>query len=250
MFLNQDFLLAHLQKLNQESLLNFLQQLLFVAPRLRVHFDNALNTAGEFCTQISRDPITYDIVEIYEPKVNRGLLETSGIDTQVNWSTGMLSGDLVVDLTWTHMLENSFQETSYGTLFDCAGRFGWPCRSGSGTTFPSDRIYANLNYASGNYSVFLNWLWIGGTDNAAPLASGSFGFPDPDLAVPTVSAKNYVDLGFGYRFSDNIVARLTIANLTATSPAFMADAGSTGNTDPGMYDLFGRSYTLSFSLQY
>ena len=68
--------------------------------------------------------------------------------------------------------------------------------------------------------------------------------------MPTVSAKNYIDLGFGYRFSDNIAARLSIANLTATSPAFMADAGTAGNTDPGMYDLFGRSYTLSFSLEY
>jgi outer membrane receptor protein involved in Fe transport len=210
-----------------------------------------LNTAGEFCTQISRDPITYDIVEVYEPKINRGLLETSGIDTQVNWSTGMLSGDLVVDLVWTHMLENSFQETSYGTIFDCAGMFGRPCRSGSATTFPSDRIYANFNYASGNYTVFLNWRWISGTDNAAPFASGFLGFPDPDLAVPTVSAKNYLDLGFGYRFSDNIVARLSIANLTATSPAFMANASaSAGNTDLSMYDLFGRSYTLSFSLEF
>ena len=69
--------------------------------------------------------------------------------------------------------------------------------------------------------------------------------------MPTVSEKNYFDLGFGYRFSDNIVGRLSIANLTATKPAFMADTGpAVGNTDPGMYDLFGRSYTLSFSLQY
>ena len=54
----------------------------------------------------------------------------------------------------------------------------------------------------------------------------------------------------GYRFNDNIIGRLLIANLTATNPAFMADAGAAGNTDPGMYDLFGRSYTLSFSLEY
>jgi len=46
-----------------------------------------------------------------------------------------------------------------------------------------------------------------------------------------------------------IIGRLSIANLTETSPAFMADAAAV-NTDPGMYDLFGRSYTLSFSLQY
>jgi iron complex outermembrane recepter protein len=209
-----------------------------------------LNAAGEFCNQISRDPITYDIVEFYEPQINKGLLETSGVDTQINWSIDILSGDLAVDLIWTHMLENSFQETSYGTAFDCAGMFGWPCYSGAGATFPNDRITSNFNYTTGDFNVFLTWRWIGGTDNAARSASGSFGFPDPDLAVPTVGQKNYIDLGFGYRLNDNIIGRLSIANLTETSPAFMADAGGTGNTDPGMYDLFGRSYTLSFSLQY
>jgi outer membrane receptor protein involved in Fe transport len=210
-----------------------------------------LNTAGLFCDSIRRDPVTFDIVEFFEPQVNKGILETSGIDTQINWATDILSGDLVVDVVWTHMLKNSFQETSFGTVFDCAGRFGWPCNAGkSGTTYPSDRVTTNFNYNYGDLNVFLNWLWIGGTDNAAPLGSGFFGVPDPDLVVPTVSTKNYFGLGFGYRINDNIIARLAIANLTETSPAFMADAGAGGNTDPGMYDLFGRSYTLSFSLQY
>ncbi len=217
-----------------------------------------LNTAGEFCNQITRDPVTYDIVEFFEPQINKGFLETSGIDTQINWSTelpsalaiGNNAADLVVDVVWTHMLVNSFQETSFGTVFECAGMFGWPCNDGKdGTTYPSDRVSTNFNYMSGSFNIFLNWRWIGGTDNAAPLGSGFFGFPDPDLAVPTVSSKNYFDLGFGYQFNDNIIARLAIANLTETSPAFMADAAAV-NTDPGMYDLFGRSYTLSFSLQY
>lgn len=221
-------------------------------------FDPA-NTSGEFCDSFSRDQVTYNIVEVTEPKVNKGVLKTSGIDTQVNWSTelpsalafGNNSADLVVDLIWTHMLENAYQETSFGTVFDCAGMFGWPCNAGKhGTTYPSDRVTSNFNYMSGHFNVFLNWRWIGGTDNAAPFLSANFGFPDPDLAVPKVGSKNYFDLGFGYRFSENIVTRLAIANLTDTSPAFMADAAKATNTDAAMYDLFGRSYTLSLSLQY
>ena len=122
--------------------------------------------------------------------------------------------------------------------------------SKAGTTYPSDRITTNFNYSYGDINVFLKGRGSCGTDNAAPFASGFFGFPDPDLAVPTVSEKHYVDLGLSYRFNDNIITRLAIANLTATSPAFMADAAHPGNTDPGMYDLFGRAYTLSISLVY
>ena len=44
--------------------------------------------------------------------------ETSGIDTQINWATGMWSGNLAIDVIWTHTLDNSFQGTSFGTLFD------------------------------------------------------------------------------------------------------------------------------------
>ena len=45
-------------------------------------------------------------------------------------------------------------------------------------------------------------------------------------------------------------ARLTIANLTDTDPPMMADAVWDKNTDTRMYDIFGRSYTLSLALSY
>jgi len=204
--------------------------------------------------------VTFDLVEFHETKINRGVLSTNGIDTQINWSTDLPSAlsignnaaDLTVDLVWTHMLENLSQETSFGTVQDCAGKFGWPCLlpSAAGSTFPADRITTNLNYTTGNFNMFINWRWIEGTENAAPLGSAFFGVPDPDLIIETIKSKNYVDLGFGYRFTDSIVGRLAIANLGKTGPAFMADASFQANTDPGLYDLFGRSYTLSLSLQY
>jgi hypothetical protein len=208
-----------------------------------------------------RDPVTYDLIEFHENKINRGVLNTNGIDTQINWSTdlpsalsiGSYGADLTVDLVWTHMLESRSQETSFGTVQDCAGRFGWPCNAfgkAGGTTFPTNRIMTNLNYTTGNFNTFINWRWIEGTTNAADLGSGFFGVPEPDLVIETIKTKNYIDIGFGYRFTDNIIGRLVVANLGKTGPAFMADAGDQANTDGGMYDQFGRSYTLSFSLEY
>lgn len=221
-------------------------------------FDSA-NTTGEFCNAFERDPVTYDVIQLTETKINRGIQSTRGIDTQINWSTelpgalafGDNSADLVVDLIWTHMLENKSQETSFGTVFDCAGKFGWPCiETRGGTTFASDRVTTNLNYSSGNFNAFLNWRWISGSDNAAILGSAFRGVPDPDFAIPTIPSKSYFDLGLGYRFTESIVGRLSIANLSDTSPPLMADAANGPNTDAGMYDVFGRSYTLSISLQY
>ena len=117
-------------------------------------------------------------------------------------------------------------------------------------TFPTDRVTTSLRYSSGELSANLNWRWIDRTYNAAPLRSGDFGVPDPDLAVPYVKEKHYLDLGVAYEFGEHVTASLTIANLTDTKAPMMADAVWDKNTDTRMYDIFGRSYTLSFSLNY
>jgi len=221
-------------------------------------FDSA-NTGGLFCDRIKRDQVSFNVSEVGETNINRGLLKTVGVDTQINYSFELPGGlaiadsyaDLDISVVWTHVRENSTQGTPFSTVLDCVGHFGWPCwDQGPGLTYPTDRVTTNLSYSSGNMTARLTWRWIDKTDNAAPLQSADFGYPDPNLAVPSVKARNYLDLGVGYRFSDNIEARLMIANLTDTKVPNMADATFDQNTDTGMYDIYGRAYTLAFSLNY
>ena len=221
-------------------------------------FDPA-NTANLFCDNIRRESLSYNVFEVFAQTSNRGTSEASGIDTQIVYQSELPAwmaiadtyADFNVNLVWTHMRSKSTQENPVATPLDCKGRFGWPCIEGSsGSTFPIDRVTTNASYASGDLSMHLTWRWIDGTDNAAPLQSGLFGFPDPILQIPSIGSKNYVDLGVGYAFTDNISARLNIANLFDTDPPFMADATHQNNTDATMYDIFGRSYYLSLSLLY
>ena len=115
---------------------------------------------------------------------------------------------------------------------------------------PSLRITTTFNYASGNLNLHLMWQWIDATTNAGYLGVDIFGYPEPIMATPTVSQKNYLDLGIGYQLTEKIVGRLSIANITGANPPQMADAVWNNNTDTSLYDVYGRSYTLSFSLQY
>ena len=218
-----------------------------------------LNSANLFCDTFGRDPNTFDVNEMVQAQVNRGGQQTRGFDTLVNYQTDLpaglaIGGDyatLSVDLIWTHVLENTIQAVAGGTAIDCAGRFGWPCwDAASGQTFPEDRMTAHFNYLSGDFITYLTWRWIAGTENAAEIGAPFAGVTDPMVGVPTIGDKNYVDLGFGYQFSDNVTARLTVANLLNTDPPFMADAVVSNNTDTTMYDIFGRSYSLSMSLRY
>jgi len=222
-------------------------------------FDSA-NVDNIFCDRIKRDAITFNVSEVWETNINRGLLKTTGIDTQITYTSdlpvalavGDHAADISVNVIWTHLKELSSQGTVYSTPLDCAGYYGWPCSEEAfdGMTFPTDRVTTSLSYASGDLTAYLSWRWIDQTDNAAPFRSADWGVPDPDLAVPYVKQKNYLDLGVAYEFNEHLVARLTVANLTDTEAPMMADAVWDKNTDTRMYDIFGRSYTLSFSLNY
>lgn len=214
------------------------------------------NTGNAFCENITRDPVTYDVIRVYEPVINRGLLEVEGVDTQINLESDLPAGmaifdgsaGLSVDIVWTHMLKNAYQETSFGSVIDCAGTFAWPCQENRDTmTYPTDRVMLGATYYSGDLDIRVSARWIDEVENGLTRNGWVYGLNDLNLGNPIGKAKTYVDLGVGYRFNDTISGRLTIANLTETSPALITEASS-GNTDPTLYDVFGRSYSLSLSM--
>ena len=115
---------------------------------------------------------------------------------------------------------------------------------------PKNRVTTNINFATGPLSIHLTYRWIDGTTNAAKIDAAFFGLSEPLLAIESVGSKHYVDLGFGYEFTESFSARFGINNVTGTNPPNMADQGTVNNTDPGLFDLFGRSYYLSFAARF
>ncbi len=215
------------------------------------------NTEQIFCDRIVRDPLSFDVVEVYENNINKGLLATSGIDLAINLEADLpqglaLFGDagLRVDLVWTHALENSFQSTPFGTVIDCVGQFGWPCEENKrSSTFPKDKINIGTTYNSGDLDLRLSWNWIGSTTNNLIEYGFVFGAQDLIWVNDKVKDTLYVDLSAGYRFTDNIALRLNIENLMDKDPPLHVHNWCC-NTDPKYYDYFGRAYSLSASLQF
>jgi outer membrane receptor protein involved in Fe transport len=223
---------------------------------INVCFDS-LNTDGVFCENIRRDA-TLNIAEVTELTSNRGLEGTTGVDTQLQYvaelppSVALFEGDarIGVNAIWTHVFSVEAQENLVTRVYDTAGYFGWPCRQDIiGGTCSSNRVTSNFDYSSGPLDIHLTWRWIEGTRNGGPLYSADFGIPDPKLALPTVSSYSYFDLGFGWHFSDSILARFGVNNLFDKQPPQMADNVWSNGTDTGTYDVFGRTYFLSLSVE-
>ena len=77
-----------------------------------------------------------------------------------------------------------------------------------------------------------------------------FGQPEPLVAIESIGSVSYFDLGIGYDFTDSIRARFGVNNLFDKNPPLMADSGNNANTDTGLYDVFGRSFYLSLSMNF
>jgi outer membrane receptor protein involved in Fe transport len=98
--------------------------------------------------------------------------------------------------------------------------------------------------------MHLTWRWIAGSENAEPRGNTNLGLSSDALVIPRIGTRNYLDLGVGYGFGENLHARLNVSNVFDTQPPMMANAVYSNNTDAGMYDIFGRSYFLGLSMQY
>lgn len=213
------------------------------------------NTNDVFCDNIQRGP-TGDFASSLEIIQNRGLFRTSGVDTQIRFAGDMpswLGGDrglqLNFTLVWTHLLELESQENPVSSVLDCSGYFGTPCRFPFPMA-PEDRVAASFAISADRLRVALNTQWISGTDNWGKVDHLYFGGDPAVLAIPDIGSRFYTDLNISYEFSDGISAALGVTNLLDTTAPQMADGGSSNNTEPGIYDLFGRSYRVSFAYRF
>lgn len=211
------------------------------------------NRAGQFCDRIQRAP-TGDMVRFEELFNNRGLSQTRGIDLQVNyagdapsWMGGDRGNQLGFDLIWTRTNSYKEQENPAASKIDGVGYFGLPFGNIGGTV-PKNRIAADISYSTEKLGIILGTKWIGGTDNWEKISYEYFGGPPSVVAIPSVDAQFYADLHFRYNFSNNISMGLGISNLFDSDPPMMAGGPGTGNnTDTGLYDVFGRSYRVTFA---
>lgn len=217
------------------------------------------NTENLFCENLRRDPLNGNVVEVFEPLSNRGLISTRGVDTQLSYVSDLpgwlefsrQSASLTLDLTWSHVLEYRWQQNPVTEIIDCAGYFGSFCSLGVDegvfSTIAGNRVTTNLNYASGPLTLHLTSRWIDGTRNSETREAIFFQQPEPLLAVPEIGSKHYLDLGIGYRLTESVAIRFGIENLTDTDAPNMADAAQQNNTDAQLFDVFGRAYYLSLT---
>ena len=213
-----------------------------------------VNTGNVACDNVSRGP-TGDVIEVVNLAANKGLRSTTGVDFQVNYRRSLpdrLSliggGDIGVNLVWTHVLEDKRQDSFVSQVVKCNGYFDSPCGTRTAGSSPNNRINTSFSYSKGDLNAHLASYWIDGTTHWETVSWRLFNDDEPNLAIPQIGSKHYMSLQVGYDFSDSISASIGIDNLFDTNAPLLATSFDGTNTDVMLYDVFGRTFSVSFSM--
>jgi outer membrane receptor protein involved in Fe transport len=181
--------------------------------------------------------------------VNSGAVRTTGVDVTLAYHTDVGSlGRLRADFNGGHVLKYEF--TPFGsTSYDCAGLFGLICVQ----PLPKWRHTVNVTWSPPVTGLELNaqWRYVSSIKiETADPSLGDYGPPTSNYADYRLGARNYLDVGIAYKWT-NWTARLGVNNLFDKDPPIVGsgEGGNSvfyeNNTFPGIYDTVGRQIHVS-----
>lgn len=191
-----------------------------------------------FCQLFSRDPNSGQIINAFETNANLGMLETKGVDFQVDWRLNLADigapdwGSLAFNVTGSKLLEWRRQDLPGGAFTDRKGAIS----NAFGMTLPEWKFLSSVNWIYGPATLGVRWRYQGEVENFNNRAE-------------TIDAINYFDVNASWSVSERVSLRAGVNNLTDEDPPAYTPAIS-GNTDPSTYDLIGRRYYVGLTAKF
>ncbi len=211
------------------------------------------------CRAIQRDERTGAALQVSSTYQNLGLIQTSGLDANVNWRAaltdlgmGSAPGHLSVNLSFTKLFEYKAQEFPTAPALENKGtlaRFGlfdW-------------RTVTTFRYSLPTWDVALNWRHLPSVKNQAYVT---------DRETPIEGAGSYDVFGLTANWNineqlgisggvDNVfdrdperVGAGQIQSINATSGGGQTVINGVGSTFPAYYDVLGRRYFVNLKLRF
>jgi outer membrane receptor protein involved in Fe transport len=186
-----------------------------------------------FCQQFERDSGgIFNFVN--QPYLNLGGFQTAGVDVAVDWSIPLSfnGGDSSLNL---NSFTNYLQEFKIATFEDSPFQENAGTIS-SGDSYPELKVVNTATLTLGDFSLTGRWRHTSSMDDSSTISN-------PNSETQGVPSYNYVDLSAAYSFQDRYEFRLGVNNLEDKTPPVVADTSAV--TNPGVYDVVGRSFYLT-----
>jgi outer membrane receptor protein involved in Fe transport len=210
----------------------------FVARCYDPAYNPTFDPANTFCNFFGRRSSDGNIVDALEANANVGVVETSGIDVQVDWAADMGPGRFSVNWIMTFLNDWGIAEIPGDPLTPLEGTVGY---FGAGDNFPEEKSTMNLAYKMGGWGLSAQWRYISEVDDI-----------DTDTDF-TLDSRNYFDLTASYAFDEGLLdgatVRVGVINVGDEDPVIYPSAQQ-ANTDPTTYDVLGRRYFLNLNYKF
>jgi outer membrane receptor protein involved in Fe transport len=192
-------------------------------------FNPDLQNDNFYCTFFERLPGQNTITNALERDTNIAAFEVEGVDLQLDYSMEAGPGQLHAKWISTYLVGFKDATVQGEEMTENAGT-----ASSSFDALPEWKWTTSLGYTWGGLDGDLRWRHI---DEMEDFAFRSF----------KLDAVEYLDLTFGYTFSDALEGlrlRAGVTNLTDEDP-IVYPSNNQSNTDPSTYDILGRRYFVS-----
>jgi outer membrane receptor protein involved in Fe transport len=220
-----------------------------------------------FCQLIGRNPLNGSLNGAGEtPGVilggsNLGIIETAGIDLGFNYRVNLGKGGLKFGFNGTWLDYYHFQATPNSINRDCTGYYSTNCTNPR----PKWKWNGRVTYTQDVFDVSLLWTHISKVKlepfNATaitPLSTPQPGGPNPTTileAFRQIKAYDYFDLAGTVHPAENLEISLLVENIFQKKPPLVGStiggtAFNNGNTFPTIYDVLGRTFTISGKLKF
>ncbi|HEX7062625.1 MAG TPA: TonB-dependent receptor [Woeseiaceae bacterium] len=188
-----------------------------------------LSNDNFYCQQFQRLPGTGTITDVAEISRNIASFELSGVDLQVDYTHEAGPGQFRAK--WVSTWLDSFKEAQ---IQGESGTEEAGTASSGFNALPEWKWTASAGYSWQGFDGDLRWRRISDMTD--------FAFPNF-----TLDSVDYLDLTFGYAFSnvlEGLHLRAGVTNLTDEDPVIYP-SNQQSNTDPSTYDILGRRYFVS-----
>ncbi len=200
--------------------------------------------AGGGCSRIQRNAVTGQIDAVNTTIANLSEISTDGIDMQFEWSVNLEDTFLPIPgrlrINELYSIINSYQVNG--------GEFAGTTSAGIGGAIFDWKSTLSIYYTLGDWTAFARWSYVpklcDTTFGVGPAGEcGGVGQLDPEAS--------YVDASVRWAVTDNFQVTGFIGNLfDEDTPQTPAGLFSQANTDPQVYRVLGRTFSISAKLRF
>lgn len=194
------------------------------------------NAVAASCARVVRDPGTGDIDFVNTTRGNQGTFATNGVDAQIEWTLDLADVGLVGRLRVSELASFVDSFTFNGSEF-----VGTTSAGIGGATFDFK------NTLTAFYDID-DWTFMGRWSYLPELADDpGFGF----VEVPMAPDASYVDVSARWNMTDTVSVSAFVGNLfDETAPQTLNGIFSQANTDPQVYRVLGRTFSLNARMRF